>query len=293
MTIYDEGIQAKLDSARRKLEGLRADIRTFAETQRGKISINLSVNEETGKKSCSPRLMDDFDTPPIEWSISIGEIVYHLRSSLDHLVYNLVCENGGNPTRTNSFPVIWEIDNIIHEVIYSEKGSEYVKKRREYIDKRVLKGVSEQKKARILLSQGFNVHAGDHGAYDISTDPSEFSHLAYLCNLDKHRHLISVKPKLGGLTDDYRIREDETMREGEPPPELRNTDIEIGVCLHIDQDDDRPSDLSGTIDDVLTDIVLAVEHTIDYVSGRSPQPFAYLTNGEKYQLRRRSRQRPL
>ena len=288
MATYDEGIQAKLESARSKLEDLRADIRAFAETQRHKVRI-----EETEKRTWIPQLTDDFDAPPTAWSILTGEIAYHLRSSLDHLVYKLVCENGGKPTKQNAFPIVWEIDKVIHKVIYSEKGPEFVKKGRKYIDKKALKGVDEQQKAKILLNQGFIAHEGEYGAYDISTDPFEFSHLTYLCNVDRHRHLIFVKPKLGGLTDDYHIRQDKTMKKGEPPPTLRNTDFQIDACFHFEKDDDRPSDLSGTVDDVLTGITLAVEHTIDYVSGKSSRPFADLTNEEKYQLRHRSQQRPL
>ena len=137
------------------------------------------------------------------------------------------------------------------------------------------------------------MHQGEYGDYDFSTNPFEFRQLNYLCNVDKHRHLISVEPKLGGLTDNYRVRQDETMQKGELPPGLCNTDFEIDVCFPFEQDDDRPSDLSGWVDDVLTGIVLAVEHTIDYVSGRSSKPFAYLANEEKYQLCRLSQQRPI
>ena len=287
MTTHDEGIQAKLDAARRTLDVLRAEVRTFAQTQRDKVEVI-----QVGEKSWSPRLTDKFDAPPIKWSILIGEIAYHLRSSLDHLVYKLVCENGGNPTKQNAFPIVWEIDKVIHKVIYSEKGSEYVKKGREYIDNKVLKGVGEQEKAKILLNQGFVPHAGESGVYDIRTDPYEFSHLTYLCNVDKHRHLILVKPKLGGLTADYHIRQQETIKKGELPPRLCNADFQIDVCLHYEKDDDRPSDLAGSVDDVLTDITLAVEHTISYISGRSSRPFADLANEEKYQLRRRDQRMP-
>lgn len=282
MTTHDEGIQAKLDAARRTLDVLRAEVRTFAQTQRVKVEVI-----QTGEKSWSPRLTDKFDAPPIKWSILIGEIAYHLRSLLDHLVYKLVCENGGNPTKQNEFPIVWEIDKVIHKVIYSEKGSEYVKKGREYIDDKALKGVGEQEKAKILLNQGFIAHAGEYGSYNLNANPFEFSHLAYLCNEDKHRHLVSVELKLGGLTDDYRVRQDETIKKGELPPRLCNTDFEIDVCFRFERDDGRPSDLAGSVDDVLTDITLAVEHTINYISGRSSRPFADLANEGKYQLRRR------
>ena len=286
MPTYDEGIQAKLDSARSKLEEFRAEVRTVTETQRNKVQVI-----QIGEKSWSPRLTENFDAPLIKWSILTGEIVLHLRSALDHLVYRLVCENGGEPTTQNKFPIVWDIDEICEELLSSEKGLKYGKKTRKYVDT-TLEGVGEREKFRILLSQGFDMHRGEYGAYDISTNPSEFSQLNYLCNVDKHRHLISVQPKPGGLTDDYRARQDGTMKKGELPPGLCNTDFEIDVCFRFEQDDDRPSDLSGWVDDILTDITLAVEHTIDYVSSRSLKPFAYLTNEEKNQLRRMNQQRP-
>lgn len=285
MPTYDEGIQAKLESARDKLEELRAEVRTFAEAQRNKVQV-IQIEE----KSWSPRLTENFDTPLTKWSILTGEIVHHLRSALDHLVYRLVSENGGEPTTQNQFPIVWDIDKICEEVVSSEKGLNYVRDKRKFAD-RALLGVGEREKSRILLSQGFNMYQGEYGAYDISTNPFEFRQLNYLWNVDKHRHLISVQLKLGGLTDDYRARQDGTMRKGELPPALCNTDFEIDVCFRFEQDDDRPSDLSGWVDDILTDITLAVEHTIDYISGSSLKPFAYLSNEEKYQLRRMSQQR--
>ena len=44
-------------------------------------------------------------TAPISWSVSFGEILYNLRSSLDHLVWQLVLANGQTPGRHNAFPI--------------------------------------------------------------------------------------------------------------------------------------------------------------------------------------------
>ena len=43
---------------------------------------------------------------PFEWSIRIGEILYNLRSALDHIVWQLVLANGEKPSRGNEFPVV-------------------------------------------------------------------------------------------------------------------------------------------------------------------------------------------
>ena len=42
---------------------------------------------------------------PVEWSITTGEILYNLRSALDHLVWQLVINHGQTPGRHNNFPV--------------------------------------------------------------------------------------------------------------------------------------------------------------------------------------------
>ena len=45
----------------------------------------------------------EMPNPLIEWSILIGEILYNLRSALDHLVWQLVLANGQTPGRHNEF----------------------------------------------------------------------------------------------------------------------------------------------------------------------------------------------
>ena len=42
---------------------------------------------------------------PPEVSLLVGEVLYQLRSTLDHLVYELVIRNGGRPTSRTEFPI--------------------------------------------------------------------------------------------------------------------------------------------------------------------------------------------
>lgn len=42
---------------------------------------------------------------PLWFSVVTGEIVHHMRSSLDHMVCALVARNGGTPTRLHQFPI--------------------------------------------------------------------------------------------------------------------------------------------------------------------------------------------
>lgn len=43
--------------------------------------------------------------PPLRISVITGEIIHHMRSSLDHLIYALVIRNGGSPTFQHQFPI--------------------------------------------------------------------------------------------------------------------------------------------------------------------------------------------
>ena len=42
---------------------------------------------------------------PFRFSVITGEVVHHLRSCLDHLVWQLVLVNGEKPTERNEFPI--------------------------------------------------------------------------------------------------------------------------------------------------------------------------------------------
>jgi hypothetical protein len=43
---------------------------------------------------------------PTRWSLIVGDYVSNARSSLDHLVWQLVLANGQTPDRNHSFPVL-------------------------------------------------------------------------------------------------------------------------------------------------------------------------------------------
>jgi hypothetical protein len=43
--------------------------------------------------------------PPLEWGLIAGDAIHNMRSALDHLACVLVGENGGEITRSTSFPL--------------------------------------------------------------------------------------------------------------------------------------------------------------------------------------------
>lgn len=49
---------------------------------------------------------------PLRFAVLAGEIIHHLRSSLDHLIYALIIQNGGTPTRNNQFPICATVEKF-------------------------------------------------------------------------------------------------------------------------------------------------------------------------------------
>lgn len=45
------------------------------------------------------------EEPPLRWGILVGDVVHNLRSALDHLAWQLVLANGGEPTWRTQFPI--------------------------------------------------------------------------------------------------------------------------------------------------------------------------------------------
>ena len=100
-----------------------------------------------------------------EYSVIVGEVAYNLRSSLDHLVWQLVIANGGIPDRKNAFPII-------------SRESDY---RNQSESK--LRGLTDGQRLTIEELQPFR------NGYQVGP---HLGMLHAICNIDKHRHLNVV-----------------------------------------------------------------------------------------------------
>lgn len=49
--------------------------------------------------------VDEVAEVPLTFSAIIGDVLYDLRSALDHLAWQLVIANGGTPNRDTAFPI--------------------------------------------------------------------------------------------------------------------------------------------------------------------------------------------
>ena len=107
------GIHAKLSRVENQMKGITNESQGLC-AEVGK-AITREVSEDGSKQVWVYR----GETPdaPIEWSIILGEILYNLRSALDHLVWQLVLANGQTPGRHNEFPIA-----VDHQTWLQEKG---------------------------------------------------------------------------------------------------------------------------------------------------------------------------
>lgn len=157
-----EGVNAKIDRAREGLQSLEADISAYCKVQRNRILFEQSLPYVY---SLGNPPSDNQSSVPTNYSVRVGEIAYNLRSSLDHLVWQLVQANGQQPNWRNEFP------------IFGNKNK-YDKACRSK-----LSGVNQdgQKLIRELQPFGHGEGVGKH-----------LLMLKSICIFDKHRHLNVV-----------------------------------------------------------------------------------------------------
>jgi hypothetical protein len=97
------GVYAKIARAEEHIEALRIEMRSYFEgpppAVTGEIEFDLNA-----KLADYRRL--DFRPIPIRMQILIGDAAVALRCSLDHLAWQLVLKNGGQPTSNTYFPTL-------------------------------------------------------------------------------------------------------------------------------------------------------------------------------------------
>lgn len=164
-----DAIDAKISRARREMRTLQADIRLFCE-EKARLII-----EEINDEEIIWIYRGNTPIPPTDWSIRVGEFAYNLTSALDHLVWQLVEENGCKPGRWNEFPIQNQ----------ANRDSER---------KRFLKGVNCKDCRYILSIQPF--------ADDSSGIGHRLANLKAIGNIDKHRRIIVTKVRWSGEVPD-------------------------------------------------------------------------------------------
>ena len=157
-----EAVDAKIERARSELRLLKVEIATFCEER-----ARLIVREDCGGQE---RWVYRGDSPkaPIQWSVRTGEFAHNLRSSLDHLVWQLVLANGGCPDRNTAFP------------IQDQSSPKNFKSN--------LRGVGLIAVEYIKSVQPYHVTVQEYQS-DFDRVRIGLAMLHAICNMDKHRHL--------------------------------------------------------------------------------------------------------
>lgn len=123
----------------------------------------VGVDVRTGAREWTARAIFPSELP-MEWSILAGEIIYNVRTALDHLAWQVVLRCGGQPTRQTAFPIFADEDSF-------DESSQ-----------RMLAGMSEEARVLIRALQPF-VTGRDHPQMETLWVLHE------LHNIDKHRVL--------------------------------------------------------------------------------------------------------
>ena len=96
-----DGCWAKIQRAEESIGNLNREITAFLSGDPPPYKI-VREHQDNGLKYA---FMAYAEPVPLRFSVLAGEIVHHLRSSLDHLIYALIVKGGGTPTNNNQFPI--------------------------------------------------------------------------------------------------------------------------------------------------------------------------------------------
>jgi hypothetical protein len=94
------GVELKIGRAQTHLDELKERLGVVLDPDRYDFPVQL--DPKTKRHAYKVRGLPAVDP---EWSILVGEILYQLRSALDHLAWQLVKLDGGTPTTQTQFPI--------------------------------------------------------------------------------------------------------------------------------------------------------------------------------------------
>ena len=193
MTHPLDGCRIKIARAHKQLNELAAAIDRFVKEQDTN-AVVLDIDNDRRELVATFRLLD---SPPALWAVIIGEILYDLRSALDHLAWQLVLQNGGTPTSKTEFPIFKDEINFKSDA------------------PRKVRGMSDTAKAAIEALQPYKT---GEDARDAAMQKLWVLH--ELSNIDKHQtlHLAGFYLKTAeyGMShpQDVKIHGIEGMRSG-------------------------------------------------------------------------------
>jgi hypothetical protein len=164
-----ETVNRKLRRAREDLEALKSEVAVFDKDKTSDSSVE--IDPQDGSHVFRFHVLKQ---PDPEWEITVGEVAYQMRSSLDQIVTQLVILNGGDPdNHKGSFPIYDCSEDYWKKVKWHGRR---VTRRDIYLD-----GVAAEHRTLIDALQPY-----DRGPRLAKHDPLFV--LNEICNGDKHRY---------------------------------------------------------------------------------------------------------
>ena len=243
--MFRDKLLARINLADKEIADLKKEIDRFCEEQRANIKITREGSGGSAK-------LDPVSTP-LDCRAKIGIISYLLRSSLDHLVWHLILQNGNTPTPLNQFPIS---DDVVSLPSNTDE---------------MLNGLSE---AHDRIIRGF-------GGMDITINHFPLLDLNVICNIDKHKHAHRTAPLILGLSDDYRRREFECSEQGKELPEVRRYDLVVQVWFQDTRKvPDEQRKLQGEVIGILEACSAAVKGVVAYFLDGTRVSWPFVLSGE-------------
>lgn len=158
----------KVDRAAQHLNEFKLELQRFNDSKPYQFVYENDL--DTGERVC---FYEPTIAIPAYWAILVGEIVFHLRSALDHAVYSLTVHGQSIPLEQTEFPIF--NDKIKFFAAKKDgtpvRGSGVFK----------IRGLSQKTKDFIETKQPFSI------GQDVQD--SVLMAIQELCNIDKHRTL--------------------------------------------------------------------------------------------------------
>lgn len=105
-----EGVKLKIARAAEHLDALGAEASAYLDS--GPYEV-VGQPQPDGDTLLVCKVHQD---PPLRLSVLLGDFLHNLRSSLDHLAWQLVLANGGTPGRSTSFPILLKRGKILPRI---------------------------------------------------------------------------------------------------------------------------------------------------------------------------------
>ena len=182
------GVRLKLDRAEDHLDALSAELREWVEAKPQALTTQLNPIDQ------SYSVIFKQEPLPENWGVKLGDVVHNMRSSLDHLVAQLVLLAGKAVHENHQFPIFNKPNDWMGKVVKPPK-----QRKRGWLD-----FIDRDHVAMIEALQ----------PYQTTTGLPSLGMLRRFSNADKHRLIhaatynLTAKPQLGGnMTFPLAIRE--------------------------------------------------------------------------------------